>query len=108
MTNPFLDGTVAGLLAAVAGSFRDHEAIVAADQRITYGTLLDEARRFARALLALGVGKDDKVAIWLPNRPSWLYGQYACAMIGAVVVALNPRYKASCSWRPSSPAWPFT
>jgi fatty-acyl-CoA synthase len=37
--------------------------------------------------------KDDKVALWLPPRPEWLYVQYGCALIGAVVVALNTRYK---------------
>jgi fatty-acyl-CoA synthase len=92
--NPFLDATAASMLAAVAARFPDREAIVATDRRITYAETLREARRFARALLALGVGKDDKVALWLPNRPAWLFAQYGAAMIGAVVVALNPRYRA--------------
>jgi fatty-acyl-CoA synthase len=92
--NPFLDSTAAGMLATVAARSGDREAIVAADRRITYAQFHQEACRFARALLALGVAKDDKVALWLPSRPAWLFCQYACAMIGAVVVALNPRYKA--------------
>ena len=57
-------------------------------------TSVREAERYARAFLALGIGKGDKVAVWLPNRPAWLYAQYGCALIGAVVVALNTRYKA--------------
>ena len=48
----------------------------------------------ARGLSALGIEPGDKVAIWLPNRPAWFFAQYACATIGAIVVALNPRYKA--------------
>ncbi len=82
------------MLTAVATRFPDREAIVATDRRITYAEMLREARRFARALLALGVRKDDKVALWLPNRPAWLFVQYGAAMIGAVIVALNPRYRA--------------
>ena len=92
--NPFLRETVGGMLAAMAGRVGDHEAIVAPDRRITYTEFHREARRVARGLLALGVKKPDKVALWLPTRPEWLFAQYGCAMIGAVVVALNPRYKA--------------
>src|SRR5215831_18587700 len=92
--NPFVDATAAGMLAAVAERFADREALVATDQRITYADMLREAQRFARVLLALGVGKGDKVALWLPNRPAWLFAQYGASMIGAVVVALNPRYRA--------------
>ncbi len=92
--NPFLDATAGDLIAAAAAHAPGHEAIVATDQRITYGAFHAEACGFARALLAHGVRKDDKIAIWLPNRPAWLYAQYGAALIGAVVVALNPRYKA--------------
>ncbi len=92
--NPFLDATVGGMLAAMAERFPEREAIVVPDRRISYAELHREARRFAKALLALGVKRNDKVALWLPNRPAWFFAQYACAMIGAVVVALNTRYKA--------------
>lgn len=92
--NPFVDATAGQMLAAAAARWADREAIVAADSRVSYATLLGEVRRYARALLALGVGKGDKVALWLPARPAWFLAQYGCALIGAVVVALNTRYKA--------------
>jgi fatty-acyl-CoA synthase len=92
--NPFLHATAGGLLAAVGARHADREAIVAADRRVSYRELRREAERYARALLALGVGKGDTVALWLPNRPAWLFAQYGCALIGAVAVALNTRYKA--------------
>ena len=87
--NPFLDSTVGGMLAA-ASRFPDQEAIVAPDTRIAYAELYAGTRRVARALLALGVGKDDKVALWLPTRPAWLFARYGGELIGAVAVALNP------------------
>src|SRR5688500_12515316 len=93
-TNPFLDATVGLMLAAVGARHAGREAIVGDDRRIAYAELYREAERYARAFLALGVGKGDKVALWLPNRPTWLFAQYGCALIGAVVVALNTRYKA--------------
>jgi fatty-acyl-CoA synthase len=92
--NPFLDATVGHMLAAVGARHAGREAIVGDDRRIAYAELYREAERYARAFLALGVGKGDKVALWLPNRPAWLFAQYGCALIGAVVVALNTRYKA--------------
>ena len=92
--NPFLEATAGQMLAAAAARFPDRDAIVAGDLSIPYAKLVSECERLARGLLALGIRKDDKVALWLPNRPAWLIAQYACAMIGAVVVALNTRYKA--------------
>ncbi|HET8576599.1 MAG TPA: AMP-binding protein [Methylomirabilota bacterium] len=92
--NPFLGATIGGMLTALAERSPAREAIVFPDRRITYADFHREARRYARALSALGVKKDEKVALWLPNRPEWLFLQYACAMIGAVVVGLNTRYKA--------------
>src|SRR5258706_4080911 len=92
--NPFLHETAGGMLAAMAARAGEREAIVAPDRRITYAQLHREAQRIARGLLALGVKKNDKLALWLPTRPEWLFAQYGCAMIGAVVVALNTRYKA--------------
>jgi fatty-acyl-CoA synthase len=93
-SNPFLRETVGGMLAAMARRAAAREAIVAPDRRITYAQFHREAQRVARGLLALGVKKNDKVALWLPGRPEWFFVQYGCAMIGAVVVALNTRYKA--------------
>ena len=92
--NPFLRATVGDMLATQAARVGDREAIVATDRRISYARLYRDAQRLARGLLACGVRKDDKVALWMPGRPEWLAVQHGCALIGAVVVALNTRYKA--------------
>ena len=54
--NPFIDATAADLLAVAAARWPEREAIVAADRRVTYASFWREARRFARALIGLGVG----------------------------------------------------
>ncbi|MBI4562133.1 MAG: AMP-binding protein, partial [Candidatus Rokubacteria bacterium] len=92
--NPFGDKTVAQMLDEAASRDPEREAIVFRDARISYREFQRQVDRLARGLLALGIRKDDKVALWLPNRPAWLFCQYACAKIGATIVALNPRYKA--------------
>jgi fatty-acyl-CoA synthase len=91
--NPFRDATLPAVLDAAAERFGAREAVVLGEQRLTYDALRREGRRLARGLLALGLEPGDKVALWLPNRPEWLVAQHACARIGAVVVALNPRYR---------------
>ena len=92
--NPFLRATVGDMLATQAARLGDREAIVATDRRVGYAQLYRDAQRFARGLVAAGVRRSDTVALWMPNRPEWLVAQYGCALIGAVVVALNTRYKA--------------
>ena len=92
--NPFADATAASLLDAAAARWPDREAIVFGDERITFSRFRELAGRFARGLAAVGIGRGDRVAIWLPNRPAWFVAQHACARLGAVVVALNPRYRA--------------
>jgi fatty-acyl-CoA synthase len=93
-SNPFSGKTAGQMLDEAAARFAEREAIVLADERISYAELGRRVDDLARGLLALGIRKDDKVALWLPNRPAWLTAQYACAKIGATVVALNTRYKA--------------
>ena len=50
---------------------------------ITYAELLDEVSRFANALTSLGVGKGDRVNIYLPMIPEAAVAMLACARIGA-------------------------
>jgi fatty-acyl-CoA synthase len=92
--NPFARATAWSLLEAVAARHGAREAIVFGDERLTFSDLRERARAFAGGLEALGLGKGDALAIWLPNRPLWFVAQYAAASLGLVVVALNPRYRA--------------
>jgi len=92
--NPFAEATARSLLDAAAARWGERPAMVFGDARITFARFRQQAEALARGLSALGIEHGDKVAIWLPNRPAWFFAQYACATIGAIVVALNPRYKA--------------
>jgi fatty-acyl-CoA synthase len=94
MANPFADATAHGLLATVAARHPDGEAIVFGDERITYAAFQARVEALAGGLAALGLGRGDALAIWLPNRPLWYVAQLAAARLGVVVVALNPRYRA--------------
>ncbi len=51
---------------------------------ITYSELLDEVSRFSNVLRSLGVGRGDRVNIYLPMIPEAAVAMLACARIGAV------------------------
>ena len=51
---------------------------------LTFAQLLDEVSRFANALKAVGVGKGDRVAIYMGMTPELAVALLACARIGAV------------------------
>jgi acyl-CoA synthetase (AMP-forming)/AMP-acid ligase II len=51
--------------------------------------------RCVGALLAHGIKEGDRIALWLPNLPHWPVCLFACARIGAILVALNTRWKSS-------------
>ena len=50
----------------------------------TYRELLDETARFAGALRGLGVGKGDRVVIYMPMVPEAAIAMLACARLGAI------------------------
>lgn len=86
--------TLGSIISGVAATYPKKEVIVAGQQRITYDVLMDRVDSLANALLKLGVKKGDKAAIWMGNKPEWVYANYACIKIGAPVAPLNTRYKA--------------
>jgi fatty-acyl-CoA synthase len=94
MTNPLAEATVSRLLDAAAARWPAREAIVFGDERVSFSELRARAITLSRGLAALGLGPGDRLALWLPNRPAWFVAQHAAARLGAVVVALNPRYRA--------------
>lgn len=86
--------TSRGLLAWAAARHRDAEALAHGERRWTFDGLLDQARRLAAGLGARGIGPGDRVGIWLPNWPEWVFARYALGILGAVAVPINTRYKA--------------
>ncbi|MDY4977070.1 MAG: AMP-binding protein [Clostridia bacterium] len=63
------------------------------DYTRTYPQFRDDVDQFARALLAMGVGRGDHVAIWATNVPAWYITFWATTKIGAVLVTVNTAYK---------------
>ena len=53
-------------------------------QRISYRELRDRVARFAGALAAQGVGRGDRVIVYMPMVPEALVAMLACARLGAI------------------------
>ena len=94
---PLLGETIGENLRRTVERFGDREALVVRHQhyRATYRELWLEVDSAARALLARGVRKGDRVGIWAPNRYEWVVTQFATARVGAILVTVNPAYKAA-------------
>ena len=74
----------------------DHDFIVYPDRdlRWTYAQFNDRVDQLAKGLLAIGIGRGDHVGVWARNVPDWLTLALATSKIGAVLVTVNPVYKA--------------
>ena len=93
---PLLGQTIGDALNSAAARWGGRDALISCRQKIrfTYGELLTEVNRAARALLALGVERGDRIGIWSPNTAEWAITQYAAAKVGAILVNINPAYRA--------------
>lgn len=93
---PLLGETIGQNLAKTVALFPQSEALICVEQdyRVTYSQFYAQTTQVAKALLALGVEKGDRVGIWSPNRSEWILIQYATARIGAILVNINPAYRS--------------
>src|SRR5215210_3466869 len=89
--------TVGRLLDLVAERRPEDDALVYVDRdlRYSYAEFKEVVERCARALMALGLEKGDHVAVWGQNVPEWVTLQFATGKMGAVLVTVNPAYKAN-------------
>ena len=68
-------------------------ALVCDGRRLTYGQVEEQANRAANGLLALGVQRGDRVAVWLPNSVETAIAIFAILKAGAVFTVINSTTK---------------
>jgi len=81
--------TLGDLVDEMAATTPNAEAVVFGDERLDYAGLEARVDVFARALLAVGIQRGDRVALLVTNRTEWVVGAFAAAKIGAVVAAIS-------------------
>jgi fatty-acyl-CoA synthase len=93
---PLLGATIPEHFLEIVSRFPDQEAVVSLPQnkRLTYKQLSTAVDELARGLLGCGFSKGDRIGVWSTDNLEWLLLQMATARIGAVLVNINPAYRA--------------
>jgi HIP---CoA ligase len=87
--------TIPQVIEAAAERFGSGEALVEGELRLDWVQLAAAADEAARALIASGIERGDRVAIWAPNISEWVIAALGIHRAGAVVVTINTRFKGS-------------
>jgi fatty-acyl-CoA synthase len=93
---PLLEKTIGQALADSVERNPSGDALVSRHQgmRLSYKQLQENAQRTARGLWGLGIRPGDRVGVWACNCVEWVYLQLSTALTGAVLVNVNPAYRA--------------
>jgi fatty-acyl-CoA synthase len=87
--------TVGALLDRCALVFPDRESTILGERRMTWAQLNEEANKLAVGMMRLGVTRDVKVGLWMPNSVEWIVSWFALSKIGAVIIPMDTWYKQS-------------
>ena len=85
--------TIGAALDEAAQRYGEKIATVFHNGEVTYNQLKQTSDLVARGFLNLGIGKGDKVAIWMAGYAEWAYAYFALARLGAIMVPVNTRYR---------------
>ncbi len=94
-SEPCLANTLPRLIAQAAENHGDKIAIRDGGVELSYADLQASALNAAKAFVAAGLGKGDRIAIWAPNIYQWILAALGAQLIGGVMVPLNTRLKGA-------------
>ena len=86
--------TIGDMFDETVEKYASKEALRFQGQGWTYRGLQEKVNNLAKGLIKLGVEPGDRVGVWMPNYPEWMYSNLAIAKIGAVTIPINIRFKA--------------
>jgi fatty-acyl-CoA synthase len=91
------DDTLGRLLDQSVARCGPQDALVFADRnfRLTWYEFAELVDRMACGLMALGVQRGEKIALWATNVPHWIPLMFAAAKIGAILLPLNTNYRTT-------------
>jgi len=84
----------AAVLAGVE-QFSERPAIVDGARTLTFADVREEMLSVAASLIASGVKRGDRVAVWAPNSAVWISAALGVLASGAWLVPINTRFKAA-------------
>lgn len=89
--------TIGNLVDILADNFGDNVGLEYHELGIKYNfkQMREIFDKVAKGLMALGIERGEKVALWANNVPEWVYLQYGSARMGAVLVTVNTNYRSN-------------
>ena len=96
LEHPVRDRLLSRLVEDRAAQYGDRQFLdFKGTESVSYRELNERTNRFANGLQALGLAKEKKLAVMLPNCPEYLYLLFGASRIGAVTVPINTAYKGA-------------
>ena len=91
------EATLGQLLDEIVAKYPDNDAVVYVDRnyRQTWREFKETVDDIAKGLMAMGVKRGEKVAVWATNVPHWVALEFATAKIGAILLTINTNYKSA-------------
>ena len=88
--------TLGQILKETVEKFPNETAVAYADREYkqTWKEFSDTVDDMAKGLMAMGIKKGEKVAVWATNVPHWVALQFATARIGAILLTINTNYRS--------------
>lgn len=86
---------ISNIINKLSEKYPDREAFIFPDEDITYSyrEFNDEVETAAKALIAKGIKKGDKIGLWMDNISNWFIMFFAIIKIGAIAVPINTDFK---------------
>lgn len=73
----------------------DEQFLTVPDETFTFREAMNESKRYANALTELGIVAGDRMGLFLPNRPEFVFLMFANAYVDSVTAPSNPEYQPS-------------
>ncbi|MDF3072554.1 MAG: hypothetical protein K0S54_221 [Alphaproteobacteria bacterium] len=89
--NPFMGLTYGQSIVLLGELYGERNALTFGARHWDFRQIKSEIDRAAARLASLGVQREDKIAIWMPNRPEAIWYWMGAAQMGCVAVFLNTR-----------------
>ena len=87
--------TIPQLISTAAERYGQRVFLEEGELTLSFADFARHSRRLAAALIASGIQRGDRIAVWAPNIYEWVVAALGVQTIGAILVTLNTRYKGS-------------